>query len=130
MTIIFTVCFVLRCISLITAALLSTAENYNTLSSEFGSEMLRYTLMIVWDLPAILSTLYLNYKLVLELENKKEEDKRTHSVRYREEELAINSEIFSVLNESQLEGSEVFNSPKFEGSENLLEKFDVDNDRH
>jgi hypothetical protein len=44
--------------------------------------------------------MYLNFELVKELEHKKKEDVRTHSFKYKEEALAINSEVLSAFNES------------------------------
>jgi hypothetical protein len=45
-------------------------------------------------------------------------------MKFKEDEFAINSEISSAFNDSMLEGSEVFDSPKFEGSDNLLRNFE------
>jgi hypothetical protein len=72
--------------------------------------MYRYTIKMLWDLPAILSTIYLNYKLVKELEHEKEEKARIYRFSYKEEELAINSEVNSVFNASELEESDEFYS--------------------
>jgi hypothetical protein len=111
MTVIFTLCYALRTVNSLVIAMFKTEDNY-ILNNFFGRKMYRYTTVMVWDLPAILSTIYLNYGLVKQLEQETHFKSRHHIFKYRSEELAINSVTHSVFNDSELEGSQVSNSPR------------------
>jgi hypothetical protein len=69
MTVIFTVTYLLRAVTLLVAAICKTKSNRDIIEQVFGRYMFRMTTLMLWDLPAILSTVYLHHTLLKQLDH-------------------------------------------------------------
>jgi hypothetical protein len=67
---VFTVCYLLRAIQLL---VINIFDDTNFVPSVFATFAISYLGAILWDMPAILSTVYLNYLLLKELRQDKKE---------------------------------------------------------
>ena len=67
LTSVFTITYVIRAIVLLLEATLSMPPDKFVFQDEFRREMFRNSTKILWDLPAIFSTVYLNCGLIRNL---------------------------------------------------------------
>jgi hypothetical protein len=76
MTIIFTSSYFLNVVNSFVKVIWKYEDNQYIIDNYFIGNMYKYLNSMIWDFPAILSTVYLNHELIKQLEDEKEEKEK------------------------------------------------------